>query len=185
MKLLLALTGASGVVYGKRTAEVLAEKGQAFDLIISESAKRLINIELEEDYHVIAEMADNYFEQDQMEAPPASGSSLYDAMVIMPTSMSTLSKISAGISDNLITRSATVMLKEGRRLILVPRETPLSTLHLDNMNKLSSAGVIVLPASPGFYGRPKKIEDLIDFVVGKVLDTLDIENQIYRRWRTR
>lgn len=182
MKLLLAVTGASGVVYGKRLAEVLTERGQAFDLIISQSAKKLIDIELEEDHRILTEMADNYFEQDQMEAPPASGSSLYDAMVIIPASMSTLSKIATGISDNLITRSAVVMLKEKRRLILVPRETPLSTVHLDNMKKLSSEGVIILPASPGFYAKPESIDDLIDFIVGKVLDTLDIENQIYRRW---
>ena len=117
-----------------------------------------------------------------MAARPASGSAKYDAYIICPTSGTTIGKIAAGISDNLTTRSALVAMKERRKLILVPRETPFATIHLEAMAKLSSWGVIILPASPGFYHNPTTINELIDFVVARILDQLDIAHDIGRRW---
>ncbi|MFW6040907.1 MAG: UbiX family flavin prenyltransferase [Thermoplasmatota archaeon] len=183
MKILLAITGASGVIYGKRTLEVLSKKKDVqVDLIVSESAKKLIKMELDTSYKDIVSMARESFDQNEIEASPASGSSLYDIMLIVPCSLSTLSKISSGIADNLITRSAAVLLKEGRKIVLVPRETPLSTVYLENMRRLSSQGCIILPAMPGFYSKPKNIDDLIDFIVGKILDNIGIKNDLYKRW---
>ncbi len=185
MKLLLCISGASGVVYGERLLRTLSDiEDIDVDLVISDAAKQMIDLELDVDVNTIKRLARNNFSPNQMEAPPASGSSLYDAMVIVPCSVSTLSKIAQGIADNLITRSAAVVLKENRQLILVPRETPLSKIHLENMVTICSAGGTILPACPAFYGTPKNIDDLVDFIVGKLLDCLEIENEIYERWIT-
>ena len=115
-------------------------------------------------------------------APMASGSNPGDAMVICPCTMGTLGKVAGGISDDLICRAADVMLKEKRPLILVPRETPFSAIHLENMLKLARLGVRIVPAMPGFYGKPETLDDLIDFVVGKVLDQLGVEHRLLQRW---
>ena len=117
-----------------------------------------------------------------MDAPIASGSARWDAMVICPCTMSTASKIAAGISDNLTCRAAHVALKERRGLVVVPRETPVSTPHLRALASLSETGVIVLPAMPAFYGKPQNVDDLVDFVVGRILDVLGIDNALYKRW---
>ena len=178
-RIVVGITGASGVAIGLRLVEVLtAEK----HLIISDEAKRLIEIEtgLSEDEAVAN--ADVVYDNSDMGSGLASGSYRYDAMVIAPCSMSTLSKINAGISDNLITRAAAVCIKEHRPLVLVPRETPLSTIHLRNMAELSQLGVFILPACPAFYPHPEKMEDIIDFMVGRILDVLGIENDLYERW---
>ena len=183
MKILLAITGASGIVYGKRLLEILSQKDNIrLDLVISESGKKLISMELDDDYKDLIALADDYYEQGEMEAPPASGSSLYDCILLVPCSLSTLSKVASGIADNLITRAAAVALKEDRKLLMVPRETPLSTISLNNMAKLSSEGVVILPAMPGFYEKPESIDDLVDFIVGKILDNIEIENDLYKRW---
>ncbi len=183
MKLLICITGASGVVYGKRLLEVLSKKEDITShLVISESARELIDTELNISSEDLEKIADDYFGPSEMGAPPASGSSLYDGVLIVPCSMSTLSKISTGIADNLITRSAAVALKEGRELILVPRETPLSTINLKHMKNASAAGACILPASPAFYSNPQNIEDLVDFIVGKIIDRLGIENELFYRW---
>lgn len=179
LKIVIAMTGASGVAIGLRLLEVLdAEK----HLVISEEAKRIIELETELSGEDAETNADYVYENRELGSALSSGSFRYDAMVIAPCSMSTLSKISTGISDNLITRCASVCLKEHRRLVLVPRETPISAVHLKNMSYLAELGAVILPASPAFYPKPKSIEDMIDFVVGRVLDILGIDNELYQRW---
>lgn len=172
------MTGASGTVYGIRLLEVLKED---ITLIVSAHGKELLEVETS---HTLNEIKKNvqYYEDSQLDAPISSGSHIFDAMVVVPCSVSTLSKIACGISDTLITRCAVVALKERRTLILVPRETPLSTIHLQNMAALSMQGVVVLPAMPGFYPRPSTIEDVVDFVVGKILDQLHIDHHLFERW---
>ncbi|MDH4123540.1 MAG: UbiX family flavin prenyltransferase [Thermoplasmata archaeon] len=178
-KIVVGVTGASGVAIGLRLLEVLtAEK----HLILSEDAKELIHIETDITDEDAQSNADFVYDNSDMSSPLASGSCRYDAMVIAPCSMSTLSKIAVGISDNLMTRAAAVCLKEHRLLILVPRETPLSAIHLRNMADLAQLGVYILPACPAYYPKPESIEDMIDFVVGRVLDVLGIENSLYDRW---
>ncbi|NYZ79205.1 UbiX family flavin prenyltransferase [Candidatus Micrarchaeota archaeon] len=185
MKIILALTGASGIPIGIRLAEVL--KREELSIVVSENAKKVIEYEVGDAKKALAELGGygKIYDEAEIDAPPASGSALFDTMVVCPCSMKTLSAIANGYCHNLITRSADVMLKEGRKLILVPRETPVSAIHLENMLKLSRLGVVILPASPAFYHKPKKIEDMVDFVVGKILDSLRIENKLYKRWNAR
>jgi 4-hydroxy-3-polyprenylbenzoate decarboxylase len=178
VKIVVGISGASGAIYGLRLLEVLHED---VILIVSSYGKRLIQEETDYSLKDIQTTV-QYYEDYQLDAPISSGSYLFDAMVVVPCSVSTLSKIACGISDTLITRCATVALKERRPLILVPRETPLSTIHLENMTTLSMQGAILLPAMPGFYPHPSTIEDMVDFVVGKILDQLHIDHQLYERW---
>ncbi|MCX6775738.1 MAG: UbiX family flavin prenyltransferase [Candidatus Micrarchaeota archaeon] len=182
MKVILAITGASGVPIGMRLAKALRK--EQLSIVVSENAKKVIKYEVGDVKKFLAELSKygRLYDEAEIDAPPASGSSLFDAMVVCPCSMKTLSAIASGYCHNLITRSADVMLKEGRRLILVPRETPLNAIHLENMLKLSRIGVVILPASPAFYHRPKKVEDMVDFIVGKILDSLRVENHLYKRW---
>lgn len=183
MKVLLAITGASGVIYGERLLKELANfEDVMVELVISGSGKELIEQELDLDATDLISMADKTYDPADMAAPPASGSSLFDAVLVVPCSMSTLSKISKGMADNLITRSASVVLKEDRKLIVVPRETPLSSIMLKNMYQLSLDGAVVLPAAPGFYGGSETIDDLVNFIVGKIMDNLGLECDIYNRW---
>jgi len=127
-------------------------------------------------------LADTHYSNDDLFSPVSSGSVGFDAMVIAPCSVSTMSKIACGIGDNLITRVASVALKERRKLVLVIRETPLSAIHLSNMERLAAAGAVVMPACPAFYPKPESVEDMVDFVVGRVLDALGQKNTLYRRW---
>ena len=178
-RIVIGISGASGVTIGLRLLEVLtAEK----HLIISEDAKQLIEIETDLTGEEAEANADVVHKNSDMSSSIASGSFKYDAMIIVPCSMSTLSKIATGISDNLITRAASVCLKEHRPLVIVPRETPLSAIHLKNMTDLAQLGVFILPACPAFYPKPEKIEDMVDFIVGRILDVLGIENSLYDRW---
>lgn len=183
-RIVVAMTGASGVIYGIRFLETLSElRGDIeIDLIISKVAENIIRIETEYDPSYVKSLATRVFNPGDLTAPIASGSYLFEAMVIIPCSTKTLSAIAYGYSENLITRAADVALKEKRKLILVPRETPLSPIHLENMLKLARLGVVILPACPGFYHGPKKISDLVDFIVGKVLDQLGIEHDLFERW---
>ena len=197
----LAITGASGVQYGFRLLELLLQKKHTVYLMVSKAAQVVIGMEtdivlpgrckemqqfLSEKYNSDTSSDEkpllHVFGEDEWTAPTASGGGLVDAMVVCPCSMGALSAIASGASNNLIERSADVMLKERRKLILVPRETPYSDIHLENMLKLSRMGVVVLCANPGFYNKAETIDDLIDFVVAKILDQLDVEHGLQPRW---
>jgi 4-hydroxy-3-polyprenylbenzoate decarboxylase len=179
METVVGITGASGIIYGLRLLEELPGRKT---VIVTDDAVKIAEVELGASKRYILSKADAHFENSDMFSPFASGSVKFDAMVIAPCSTSTMSKIACGIADNLITRTASVALKERRRLVLLVRETPLSSIHLGNMEKLAAAGAIVMPASPAFYPVPKSIDDLVDFMIGRVLDELGIENDLYRRW---
>ncbi len=179
MAILVAVTGASGSAYARRLIEVL---GSRADVILSRDSEPVIKYELGLTPKEFALGAREVYQGDELAAPPASGSHLFSALVVVPCSGTTLAKIAVGIADNLVTRAAAVALKEDRTLILVPRETPVSAITLENMLKLAHAGATILPASPGFYGRPKEVEDLVDFVVGRILDHLDVEHDLGPRW---
>jgi len=183
VRLIVAVTGASGAVYGERLLKMLREKNVETHLIISKAAEKVIEHELEMAKEDVRKLADHAYDVDDWSAPVASGSFKTDGMVIIPCSMKTLAGIAHGYSDNLVLRAADVTLKEKRRLILVPRETPLNVVHLRNMLALAEQGVVIVPAMPAYYHKPKDINDLVDFVVGKVLDLLGIEHKLYKRWR--
>ncbi len=182
MKIILAITGASGASYSLELARSL--KGHELHVIITKSAKEIINSEISRPNQALAELSGlgEIHDEGDFSSPLASGSFVFDAMVVCPCSMKTLSAIANGYSSNLVARAADVALKEHRKLIIVPRETPMSAIHLENMLRLSRLGVVVLPASPAFYGKPKKIEELVGFIVGRVLDSLGIKNEKYARW---
>ena len=180
MKIILAITGASGSIYGVRIAKELS-KEELF-LVVSDSAKKVIAHECQKEFDNIKSKIKVYPE-DKIEADIASSSFDVDAMIVCPCSMKTLAAISIGYADNLITRCADVMIKEKKKLILVPREMPLSAIHLENMLKLSRLGVTIMPACPAWYHKPKDLEEMINFVVGKILDQLKIENSLFKRWK--
>ena len=192
----LAITGASGVQYGFRLLEVLLQKDCIVYLMVSKAAQVVIGMEtdinlpgrckdmqafLVEKYRCGADQL-QVFGEDEWTAPAASGSGRVDAMVVCPCSMGALSAIANGASNNLIERAADVMLKERRKLIVVPRETPFSDIHLENMLKLSRMDAVILDANPGFYNKAQTIDDLVDFVVAKILDQLMIEHDLQPHW---
>jgi len=182
MRLVVAITGASGVVYGKRLLEELHSKKIETHLIVSKAAEKVIEHELEISKETIEKLAVHSYNVDDLSTPMVSGSYKTDAMIIIPCSMKTLAGIAHGYSDNLILRAADVVLKERRKLILVPRETPLNVIHLRNMLELAKQGVTIIPAMPAYYHKPKNIQSVIDYVVGKVLDCLGIEHVLFKRW---
>ena len=182
--MVVGISGASGVVYGIRLLEVLAEMGSVTHLVMTDAARKIIEIETEESPIEVEMMADRVYSPRDFTASIASGSNIFDAMVVAPCSMRTLAGIANGVSDTLITRAADVCLKERRRLILVTRESPLNLVHLKNMVAATEAGAIILPPSPGFYTRPERIEEMVDAVVGRVLDLLGAEHDLYKRWST-
>jgi len=182
MKLIVAITGASGVIYGKRLMEELRNRNVETHLIISRAAEKVIESELETPKAEIEGFATYVYDVDDLCAPLVSGSFKADGMVIIPCSMKTLAGIAHGYSSNLILRAADVALKEKRKLVLVPRETPLNAIHLRNMLALAKQGVIMVPAMPAFYHRPKDIESMVNYVVGKVLDILGLEHTLFKRW---
>lgn len=192
----LAWTGASGLPYGWRLLECLLQAGERVYLLYSQVAQIVAQQEMQ--LHLPSRAADaqiwlqEHFQVDTTQlqvfgreawfSPVASGSNPADTMTVCPCSMGTLAAIAHGMSDNLIERAADVMLKERRPLILVPRETPFSSIHLQNMLTLSQAGAIILPPNPAFYHHPKTIEDMVDFVVARILDQLQIPHQLIPRW---
>ncbi|WP_119393401.1 flavin prenyltransferase UbiX [Salinibius halmophilus] len=196
MEVSLAITGASGAQYGIRLLDVLMAQGHSVHLAVSKAAAMVINIEtpeqwpgslraqqqwLDERYQGQKGSVKIYGENDWM-SPMASGSSSADTMVVCPCSTSTLSAIATGASNNLIERAADVVLKERGNLIVVPRETPMNTIHLRHMVTLSELGVTVLPAAPGFYQLPKTIDDMIDFVVARILQAMKLEQDLLPKW---
>ena len=192
----LAITGASGAVYGLRTVEELLRSGARVSLVISAAGFAVLKQECGLDWGGAGETlpgeicrhfgceesALSYYACDDFWAPIASGSAAADAMIVAPCSMGTLSRIASGNSGNLLERSADVMLKEGRPLVLLPRETPLNAIHLEHMLKLARLGVKIVPAMPAFYQKPATLDDLVDFVVGKLLDSVGVEHTLFRRW---
>ena len=193
----LALTGASGMPYGLRLLECLLAAGCCVQLLYSPAAQVVARQEMDLELSsrptetraaLLARHAAvdpeklAVFGREEWFAPVASGSNPPDAMVVCPCSMGTLAAIAQGLADNLIERAADVVLKEGRKLILVPRETPLSAIHLENMLRLARAGAVILPPSPGFYHRPQTVGDVVDFVVARVLDQLAVPHALLRRW---
>ncbi|MGI9077622.1 MAG: UbiX family flavin prenyltransferase [Gemmatimonadaceae bacterium] len=188
---IVAVTGASGAPYAVRLLEALLAAERAVWLVISSHGWRLL--EVESDIRDVSELREQLgspkwdrfvtiFDDGDRGATPASGSALSAGMVVCPCSMGTLAAISAGASRSLVERAADVTLKERRRLVLVPRETPLSAIHLENMLRVTRAGATVLPAAPGFYHRPSEIGQLVDFIVARVLDHLGVKHQLGRRW---
>jgi len=192
----IAITVVSGTQYGLRLLEVLLATNTKVHVLVSDAAKQVIALETdivlpEDDSALQAHLARQYgaaegqlamYGRKQWGASVASGSNAPDAMVICPCSSGTLSAVATGASNNLIERAADVMLKERKKLIVVHREMPVSTIHLEHMLALSRLGVVVMPASPGFYHKPTKLSEMIDFVVARVLDHLDVEHQLMQRW---
>jgi 4-hydroxy-3-polyprenylbenzoate decarboxylase len=192
----LAITGASGAPYALRLLEVLLGRDERVDLMVSSPGQIVISMETElklpgrpaEVRRLLSERFAagdgqlRVFGREEWTAPVASGSSAPRAMVVCPCTTGTLASIAAGTSNNLIERAADVVIKEGRKLVLVPRETPFSAIHLENMLKLARLGVVMLPPSPGFYQQPESIDDLVDFVVARILDQLDVDNDLSPRW---
>lgn len=174
MRFLVAVSGASGIIYAKRLVEEL-KKNHDVSVVVSRGAKAVAKCEN-------ARLPRSDYQEDGLSAPFASGSHGFDGMVIIPCSVKTLGEVANGIGDTLVTRAAEVCLKERRKLILVVRETPLSLIAIENMRRVALAGGIILPACPGFYSRNQSVDDLVDFVVGRVLDHLGVKHKLYRRW---
>ena len=191
----VCFSGGSGIAYGLRLVEVLLELGHGVHLCATNAAARVLVHEAGLNVDLVRPDLASLFAPalrsrlhvhalDAVEAAPASGSAGLAATIVVPCSMGTLARVAHGFSSNLVERAADVALKEGRPLLVVPRETPLSVVHLENMLKLARLGAIVLPAMPGFYHRPTTVAQLVDFVVGKVLDRLSVEHSLVQRWQT-
>ncbi len=189
--IIMAITGASGAPYGVRLLQALVQSEQQVSLIVSSHGLRLIQVETALGSvdglraHIGAAAWDRWvtvYDDADRGAGPASGSHRARAMVVCPCSMGTLAAIAAGTSRSLVERAADVTLKERRPLVLVTRETPLSSIHLENMLRVTHAGAVVMPAAPGFYNKPTTIAELVDFVVARVLDHLGVENRLAPRW---
>ena len=195
----VGISGGSGAPYTKRVIEGLVQAGHDAKLVITDAGRRVFEIELgisltgnpASDTTTLNESLDlgsgagsvELFEQRNVAATIASGSYECAGMVVLPCSMGTLARIATGVSSNLLERAADVAIKERRTLILVPRETPLSLIHLRNMTAVTEAGAIVMPAMPGFYHHPEKVQDLVDMIAGRVLDKLGVDSTLLRRWR--
>jgi flavin prenyltransferase len=187
-KIVVGITGASGSIYAKRLIEVLLNEEIYVNIVATEKGRQVFKYELALDLDSwVKELTKDYRnvkleDNNNLFAGVASGSNKYDAVIILPCSMGTLAEISHGLSKNLLCRAADVALKEGRKLIIVPRETPLNSIHLENMLRLSKLGVGIIPAMPGFYHHPTSMNDLVDFLIGKILDYLNINNKLFNKW---
>ena len=195
--IVVGITGASGSIYGLRLIEELLRAEMQVSVLLTNAGRQVLAFEtglevsgdpqeglLQLRGHFNSGDNLNYYGLNNFFAPVASGSSAPDAVVICPCSMGTVGRIAAGLSDNLLERVADVALKENKKLLLVPRETPFNQIHLENLLRLSKAGAQILPAMPGFYQQPETVADLVNFVVGKILDNLGVEHQLFKRWGT-
>lgn len=184
MKVFVGITGASGVIYGVKVLELLKKTGVEIHLSISKAAERVFKLETDYDIDYVKSLANYVWDEYDVAAPPASGSFGIDAVAVVPCSTKTLAAIANGVTINLITRAAEVGLKERKRVVLVIRESPLSLIHIRNMELATLAGAIVMPAAPGFYTRPKTLEELVTTFAGRVLDALGIKHRLTPRWGT-
>lgn len=184
MRLVIGMTGSSGILYGIRMLEVLKRCKVDVHLIMTEWSKKCLVLETDFDLKYVKSLASGYAEDSNMAANVSSGTHKTDGMIIIPCSMKTLSSIANGYEETLVARAAGVTIKESRKLVIVPRETPLTSIHLENMLKLARIGIVILPAMPGFYNRPKNVDDMVNHVVGKCLDQFDIEHDLFKRWGT-
>lgn len=182
-RVIVGITGASGSAYAVRLLEVLNDFNIEVHAVVTDSGWQVLEHECGLNKADIAGRVHRLYPINQIGAGIASGSFIIDAMVVVPGSMRTIGSLASGVTDTLLTRAADVMLKEGRPLMLVPRETPLHAIHLENMLKLARAGAIILPAAPGFYHKPQTVADLVDMLVGKILDRLGLKADLFTRWQ--
>lgn len=183
MKFLISIGGASGTIYGIRLLEEVLKSEHEVHLVVSDGAKKIIKHETNHSIKDIEKKTTFYYDNNNLFAAPASGSFKIDGVIVAPCSMKTLSAIANGYGDTLTSRAACCCLKEGRKLVLVIRETPLDLPGIKNMLAASQSGAVILPAMPAFYHKPKRIDDLVDFIVGKILDQFQIEHSLFNRWK--
>lgn len=181
-KIVVGISGGSGVLLGIRLLEFLKDNGYETHLVITQPAASIIPHETDYNVEDVKKLATTAYDNSDFFAPIASGSFKTQGMVIIPCSMKTLAGIASGYSDNLLLRAADVCLKERRRLVLVTRETPLSLIHIKNMSRVTKAGAVIVPPVLSFYSKPKGVDDMINFVLGKILDVLGVENELFNRW---
>lgn len=181
-RIIVGVSGASGAIYAYRLIQVLADSGIEVHFVASKAGLEVLEYECGLTMVQWTQMVHKIYDVNRIDSAIASGSFPCESMVIVPCSMKTLGSLANGIAGNLLTRAADVTLKEGRKLVLVTRETPVHAIHLENMLKLSHAGARIVPACPGFYHRPQTIEELVDMLVGKICDTLNVDNDLFERW---
>lgn len=184
MKIIVGITGSTGVIYGIRLLDVLKKLRVETHLIMSEWAIKCISMETEFSLDYVKSLATSTSDEKNMASSVSSGTHKVDGMIVAPCSMKTLSAIANGYDDTLVARAADVTIKESRKLILMVRETPLSAIHLENMLKLARLGVVILPPVTEFYTKPKTIDDIVNHGIGKCLDQFNLEHSLYPRWGT-
>jgi 4-hydroxy-3-polyprenylbenzoate decarboxylase len=184
MKIVVAMTGASGAIYTQRLLDNLDPKTHEIHFISTKHAREVSQVELPKGELKISPSVIQYDEDGSMFVPFVSGSARLDAMVVIPASMGTIGRVANGVSDTTIARAADVFLKERRKLIFVPRESPFNLIHLRNMATLTEAGATIIPACPSFYSKPKTVVEVVDTIIGRVLDHLGIEHKLVKRWRS-
>ena len=184
MRLVVGITGSTGIIYGIRMLEALKRLKIETHLIISEWAKKCLILETKYNLKYVKSLVESYSDDSNMASSVSSGTYKTDGMIVIPCSMKTLAAIANGYDETLVARAAGVTIKESRKLVLVTRETPFSSIHLENMLKLARIGVVILPPIPGFYNTPKTIDDLVNHTVGKCLDQFDIDHKLFKRWKT-
>lgn len=183
MRIIVGISGASGVIYGVRLLEALRELNVETHLVMSGWARRTLEQELDRSAAEVAALATRTYSPADLAAPISSGSFRTAGMVVAPCSMKSLASIANGLSGDLLSRAADVCLKERRTLVLCPRETPLNAIHLENMLRLNRAGAIIMPPVPAFYNRPRSLDDIVNHFVGRVLDHFGLEHRLYREWQ--